>query len=584
MAESFESFCERCGTRQVAEPPPPPALASRLLRGLRRSERSDLDPAASTTQRTDAFLRLCLACRGYNCPNCWNNAAGFCLDCVPPNPLAEEVTVREHVPAEALQWPAGDLLGRQDGVEAAAADVHSQTVAPAESVAPAETVDEIAQPLPEPAAFADSEQEVELAAEPTPAEAAPTGFEAAAFADSEQEVELAPSSKRTGDLIDSVDIAAILELPAVYDLLAELPAPGQTAPAEDTTHAGLAVTSTTSDIEIALEPTAEAEPEVEVEAVAEPEVEVEAVAEPEVVAAAENAAEPAAGAVAETVLGPAHLVWDTEPAAEGPSTVPVAHEAGEQAAQQPAAEPVEEEHFVVQPGLAWEPSPTAEPGSTEVATLETDADTTAAPLANVDFEAEPEVVEADFQGDTEEEVRERAQAEAVAERERAQAEAVAEREPQPEAVAEREPQPEAVAEAEPQPEAVAEPEPQPEAVAEPEPQPEREVRPAAPPMPWPMPRPVQPLPPSSPGQAPFPPATAQHNVPGGPSAALSTQLPMGALPPSPSAASGLTGLVPPGVELETTPQTRDCHNCQLPVSAKARFCRRCGSPQRVEPH
>ncbi|MDQ3937718.1 MAG: hypothetical protein M3253_03450, partial [Chloroflexota bacterium] len=92
MAESFESFCERCGTRHVQEAESAnAALGGRLLRGLRRTDstRSGLDGGAGDRAQEGGLLRLCLACRGYNCAACWNESAGYCQECVPLAGIAE---------------------------------------------------------------------------------------------------------------------------------------------------------------------------------------------------------------------------------------------------------------------------------------------------------------------------------------------------------------------------------------------------------------------------------------------------------------------------------------------------------------
>jgi hypothetical protein len=178
VAEVFETFCERCGTRQVHQPEPASSpLAGRILRGLLGTEKSDLDEGAGVPSEGEPFLRLCLACRGYNCPVCWNDEAGFCQECV-PLPGAETLVAQASADAAAptdaepaatidavaddvAHWPAGDLVGQAT-----------------ESVAE-----------PQPVVTADAEPEPVVAAADVP------------------------------------DISAILDLPAISDLLGLQPKP-----------------------------------------------------------------------------------------------------------------------------------------------------------------------------------------------------------------------------------------------------------------------------------------------------------------------------------------------------------------------
>jgi hypothetical protein len=85
----FEMFCERCGKRYgsgEATAAGSPKLAKRLLRAVGISSSTPPQPS------DEPFLRFCLACRGYSCPSCWNEEAGFCQTCVPsPEPVVEHV-------------------------------------------------------------------------------------------------------------------------------------------------------------------------------------------------------------------------------------------------------------------------------------------------------------------------------------------------------------------------------------------------------------------------------------------------------------------------------------------------------------
>ncbi len=86
-APSVESFCERCGTKYTFEAPP---QRGQRLKGLGRTlgllpDSPELESVGLVASR-DPFhgtFHFCLDCRQYTCPNCWNEAAGFCQGCVP---------------------------------------------------------------------------------------------------------------------------------------------------------------------------------------------------------------------------------------------------------------------------------------------------------------------------------------------------------------------------------------------------------------------------------------------------------------------------------------------------------------------
>ncbi|HUR15732.1 MAG TPA: hypothetical protein VMZ33_00475 [Candidatus Limnocylindrales bacterium] len=77
----FELFCERCGQRYGGqEEATRRPLGQRLLNAVGFG-------ATATAAPEEPLLRFCLACRGYSCPSCWNDEAGFCQTCVPmPEP------------------------------------------------------------------------------------------------------------------------------------------------------------------------------------------------------------------------------------------------------------------------------------------------------------------------------------------------------------------------------------------------------------------------------------------------------------------------------------------------------------------
>jgi len=160
-------------------------------------------------------------------------------------------------------------------------------------------------------------------------------------------------------------------------------------------------------------------------------------------------------------------------------------------------------------------------------------------------------------------------------------------EPEPEPVAaEPEPEPEVVVEPEPEPEVVAEPEPEPEVVAVPEPEPAPQVQ-----MPPPAPLQVPPQPqvrPPLPAQPQAPPPSQMPRLPlpqpgerqvrpsisfdAPPPPAFVLNQPQRQYPPA-------SAHMPSMASAQAAPSVKSCRNCQLELSARAQFCRRCGTAQ-----
>lgn len=97
----FDMFCERCGKRYGSEETTAAAsvpLGRRLLMAV------GVVSSAPHPSHHESLLRFCLACRGYSCPSCWNDDAGFCQTCVPlPEPEHVEVEpVFETIPVLAF--------------------------------------------------------------------------------------------------------------------------------------------------------------------------------------------------------------------------------------------------------------------------------------------------------------------------------------------------------------------------------------------------------------------------------------------------------------------------------------------------
>ena len=98
-----ESFCERCGTRYTFEAQVPRKSSLGKLRLLSKgvknyvlSDETTLEEAFAdarsdeereiTGQQLDAFhktFNFCMTCRQYTCGNCWNDVENRCLTCVP---------------------------------------------------------------------------------------------------------------------------------------------------------------------------------------------------------------------------------------------------------------------------------------------------------------------------------------------------------------------------------------------------------------------------------------------------------------------------------------------------------------------
>jgi hypothetical protein len=145
-----ESFCERCGTRYTFQSSAPKvgrmAKMKVLSRGLKNyvlSDEASLDEALAdarsiddreqSVEQLDAFhktFNFCMSCRQYTCANCWNDREGRCLSCAPSlsvgvlpsgmpalNPIAGMAALtnghagngHEALQADGSAWPEGDL-------------------------------------------------------------------------------------------------------------------------------------------------------------------------------------------------------------------------------------------------------------------------------------------------------------------------------------------------------------------------------------------------------------------------------------------------------------------------------------------
>ena len=336
-----ESFCERCGTRYTFESAVP---SQRRLTGLKvlgrglknfvMSDDASLDEAMSaarsdvdrdaTNHQLDAFHRtfsFCMSCRQYTCANCWNETEARCLSC---EPLAIDFASTEALPDIDID-PARllRLMGGANGADPA--HEHIEPVAPAEhehehehsqAEAPSFAMSEqLAGQTEAPAEHEDAEEPAAVVQDPWPTTPAapvswPEGFVGSTALENEPEAALT-----TGP--EAVDEPA----PELATALAEVPT--DTAP--DTTPVEwwarsevLAEDQPVAAIEVPDAPATSLEPiAAEVEGVASREVEVgepmavepmavapEAVAEPQIAAAEPIAAEAEAEAVAVAMAEP----------------------------------------------------------------------------------------------------------------------------------------------------------------------------------------------------------------------------------------------------------------------------------------
>ena len=143
-----ESFCERCGARFTFEPAAKPKHLGRLRmlsRGLRGYVLTDgesfgdaMEHARSDEERRQANVQLdrfhdtfkfCMSCRQYTCGSCWNVAAGQCLSCAP-------IASAARLPSEDARLEVEELAPPPAGVPGTAAWAPIAEVAALASVTP----------------------------------------------------------------------------------------------------------------------------------------------------------------------------------------------------------------------------------------------------------------------------------------------------------------------------------------------------------------------------------------------------------------------------------------------------------------
>jgi hypothetical protein len=188
--QGVDVFCERCGTLQPKPGANTPRSAGVLARRV-------LDAVGITESRpvpVEDYLRLCLGCRGYSCPACWNEAEGACQTCAPlPEPIIEVAAEPEpllelpqpapaaYAPQPVVEQPAPQPALLADFVELSAepatvlameseAEPQTSVVVAAEPEPEPEPVIVAPEPEPQPLVAAEPEPEAEpvVAAEPEP--------------------------------------------------------------------------------------------------------------------------------------------------------------------------------------------------------------------------------------------------------------------------------------------------------------------------------------------------------------------------------------------------------------------------------
>jgi hypothetical protein len=554
-----ESFCERCGTRYTFEAVEakrgPMGAIGTLGRGLRHfvsDPDTSLDEAfavarseqdqRSTTHALEAFhqtFNFCLNCRQYTCGDCWNVVEGRCLTCA-PTAEAPPPETRSDTP---VRLSAIDLA-------ASSAPILIDPIVPAgetNGLPPQLEPIDLAVARADARAHAEAEQRSE---EDTRAAASAKAEEAAAE----------ERARITAEALAAEEAEA-----------REVEARRAAAQAQIAAEAEAAAAAEAARIAAQAQVAAQAQAAADAQARAAAEAEAAAAAEAARIAAqAQAAAEAEARAAAEAARAAeeARAVEEAQRAAEAAARLEAEAEAAAEAERiRLAFEPgrnLDDEIAAYERSLAEGTEPPAEVAATAVAAE-------ALPGA-----VEPEPVMAEAAPEPE---LEPVMAEAAPEPELEPVMAEAAPEPEPEAVpVQAEAEPELViAEAEPE-EVAAEEVTAVEAPAQPEaPAAELPIAAAAATTPpsagvEPIPTAIgQPLPASvvdGPLSWPEPAVAASAFEPAWPDTAV----------PKRRTGAGLPAIVMPAQPLAA----RSCPGCGLSLSASARFCRRCGTPQQVD--
>jgi hypothetical protein len=168
--QGVDVFCERCGSLQP-KPEEAPRSAGVLARRM-------LDAVGITENRptpAEDWLRLCLSCRGYSCPACWNESAGVCQTCEPmPEPVVEHVPepTAEPIPYWVTQFEPLVAARAEPEPEPDREPVIAEPEPESEPVFAAQPQSEpvVAEPEPEPVVVAEPEPLPAPVAQPEPVE------------------------------------------------------------------------------------------------------------------------------------------------------------------------------------------------------------------------------------------------------------------------------------------------------------------------------------------------------------------------------------------------------------------------------
>ena len=559
----LQSFCERCGTRYTfSEPEAKPPEESRTRRGWlgRRAPEEAADPVVSTaspsSEQFAGTFHFCMDCRQYTCTKCWNPEAGGCLSCRPPyragEPAVDAAAATSPFAAHdnPSTWPSDDL-GRAGGAAdptPASTPRQSDTTSNATELdewgRPRRSEEKAEEPTSDAPAVADfgargadldpwrgvafTEEEVQSSEPESPPPSLDLSSRLAArsspgaWPDSDRPAEAPPTvvgeSKawREGDRVAAVDVSPARESEP-EPAVAPQPAP---EPVPEPVVA--------PEPEPVPEPVVVVKPEPEPEPVVAPVVAPQLAPEPE-----PDPTDPARHWVlgSAAIVGGADLIPEepepVETTPEGLSAPPVEHDT-------PATVPAKPEVHFEEPPPA-EPMPAVAPGAPEPETATPVEQVMPSPIAP---EGSPPSIEI-WNTPTE---------------------------PGPFSQPYQAPAP-----IPPEMGAPAQP---PAAVARPQVIPQAPVKPPPPPHQVPAPPQQPPVPPPAPRSAP---RSAPPPQPPPPPQVPAQQQPAFVPPPAPPAPT--TPPARPRAVPRPRTSTHACASCGLSLSAKARFCRRCGAPQ-----
>ena len=590
-----ESFCERCGTRYTFESARPRArlkgvkVLSRGLKNFVMSDDSSIDEAMAaarsdtdreaTAHQLDAFhktFNFCMSCRQYTCPNCWNEAEARCLTCAP------------HLGQEVMPAPFPDLVTSSYLV----ADPIETVVANGSNGSNGIAYDAVVEPDQTSVDTADFATRLQaLMAPPTLEEPADTVAEAAVAEAAVAEAEAVATPPDAIETATEADEVAQAEELAQTGPVAEVEGAADVPVALDVAVVAAQVEAIATDAEpLAAEVEAiatEAEP---LAAETEPVAAAEAAISDDSDGDAEIAARLAAWSAAAVAFDAAR---DDAPATEQTAGEKGAAQTGGLLRRFRAGQSLDAELDAYEADQLAPVADELEPAApVDAAAPDVEAIAAAAEIAAfvAEPEAEAEAIVAPEAGETTAPEAEETSAQAAG------IAAVA-AEPEPEPVA----QPELVAEAE----LVAEPElvTEPELVAEPEPVAAEPAPPiddviAQPTWQRVAPDPAADLVPAAPVEPSLPAAATLANPPAEPQWPARPEWPGGVSPAAglpflnrpPAPTGGLEALWAESAREVVAPPTvagrpvatggiQPCVSCGLSLSATARFCRRCGTPQ-----